>query len=180
MTKIAVLVGSVRADSLNKNLASEIERLAPAGTEFTYLEIAELPLFSEDLEGDVPESVAKLRADIKAADGVLLATPEYNRSITGVMKNAIDWASRPYGDSAWEGKPVGIVGASRAQWGSVAAQQHLRTVMVYLNTHVLGAPEIYSGVYNPLYDDTGELAGDWEDRLTKYGAAFTAHIQKLA
>jgi chromate reductase, NAD(P)H dehydrogenase (quinone) len=180
MTKIAVLAGSVRADSLNKKLAEEIERLAPADTEFVRLEIAELPLFSQDLENDVPASVAKLRADIKAADGVLLVTPEYNRSITGVMKNAIDWASRPYGDSAWEGKPVGIVGASAAQWGSVAAQQHLRTVMVYLNTHVLGAPEIYSGVYNPLYDENGALTDDWTDRLTKYAAAFTAHIQKLS
>lgn len=180
MTKIAVLVGSVRADSLNKKLADEIERLAPEGTEFFHLDLADLPVFNEDVDnGEVPESVKKLRRDIQSADGILFATPEYNRSITGLMKNAIDWASRPYGQSSWEHKPVGIVGASASYWGTVAAQAHLRSVLVYLNTHVMGAPEVYSGVFNPLFNEAGELQGDWTERLTKYAAALSEHVTRF-
>lgn len=179
MTKIAILVGSLRSESVNKKLAKAIEELAPTEVEFINLDISEVPLFSEDLEDNVPASVQKLKADIEAADGVLFVTPEYNRGIPGVMKNAIDWASRPYGSNSFEHKPVGLVGASMSLWGTVAAQQHLKSILVYLNTHVMGSPEVYSGVFNPLFDETGELQGDWKERLTKYGSLLNEHVVKF-
>lgn len=168
MTKIAVLVGSLRADSMNKKLADTIESFAPSGVEFVRLDISEVPVFNQDLEADVPESVKTLKADIEAADGVLFVTPEYNRGMPGVLKNAIDWASRPYGDNSFSKKPVGVVGSTSTPWGTIGAQFQLKTILSYLNTRILGQPEVYIGAHNPVFDEAGNIHADAKEHLSTY------------
>lgn len=144
MKKIAVVVGSLRRDSFNKRLAQALEGLAAGKMEFRFVEIGDLPLFNQDLESDVPASVIRLRNDIRAADGVLFVTPEYNRSIPGVLKNAIDWGSRPYGQSVWAGKPAAIGGTSQGGIATSVAQSHLKSMVGgYLAMPMLGQPELY-------------------------------------
>lgn len=174
MTKIAVLVGSLRADSINKKLANNIEALAPEGVEFVYGDL-NLPLFSQDLEADVPAEVKNLKSLIEGADGVLFVTPEHNRSIPAALKNAIDWSSRPYGSNSFNGKPAAIVGASGAL-GATQAQQALRNVAVYLNTKLMGQPEVYFNAYEGL-DDEGKVVDDSKEFLADFISKFTAHIE---
>jgi chromate reductase len=178
MTKIAILVGSLRANSLNKKLATELEKLAPQDTEFIHLEIAELPLFNQELEADAPASVKKLKSDIETADGVLVITPEYNRGITPVAKNAIDWASRPYGANSFAKKPVAVTGATGSPWGTVAAQTQARSVFLYLDTILMGQPELYIGMYNPLHNEEGIMSDHVRERLTDFITSFVAHVDK--
>ena len=123
---IAVIVGSLRKDSFNRKLATALARLAPADFRFTQVRLDDLPLYNQDDDGQQAASVLRLKGEIKAAQGLLFVTPEYNRSIPGVLKNAIDHASRPYGQSAWAGKPAGVIGASVGAIGTAMAQQHLR------------------------------------------------------
>src|ERR1700712_4992942 len=125
---VAVVVGSLRRDSFNRKLASAVARLAPADFSFKQLEIADLPLYNQDDDATQAESVKRLKAEIGAAQSLLFVTPEYNRSIPGVLKNAIDHASRPYGQNAWAGKPAGILGVSVGAIGTSLAQQHLRNI----------------------------------------------------
>lgn len=158
MTKIAVLVGSLSSASINKKLAKSLEELAPAGTEFVYADL-DLPLFDYELEADFPKKAQDLKDVIEAADGVLLVTPEYNRSFSGVLKNAIDWASRPYGKNAFSGKPAVIVGASVGALGTTQAQSQLRSVMVHLNTRVIGQPELYANASKDL-DVDGQVTAE--------------------
>ncbi len=176
MTTIAVLVGSLRADSMNKKLAKTIEGLASEDVEFIHLDISEVPLFNQDLETDVPASVKKLKADIESADGVLLITPEYNRGMSGVIKNAIDWASRPYGDNSFAGKPVAITGSTGSPWGTVAAQLELKAVMNYLDAHVMGQPELYIGGFNPVLNKEGVIEDQIKERLVGFVTSFEAHV----
>lgn len=138
---IAVLVGSLRAESYNRQLARALEHLAGDKAVFEYLEIGDIPLYNQDRDGDYPAEGTRLKQQIRAADAVLFVTPEYNRSIPGVLKNAIDTGSRPYGDSAFAGKPAAVVGISVGAIGTATAQQHLRNVLAYLNMHVLGQPK---------------------------------------
>jgi len=126
---IAVLVGSLRKDSFNRRLALGIEKLAPPGFSFRHVEIGDLPHYNQDDEGNPPESVQRLKREILTADGLLFLTPEYNRSIPGVLKNAIDHASRPYGKGVFIGKPAGILGVSIGVLGTALAQQHLRNIL---------------------------------------------------
>ncbi|AZR31529.1 NADPH-dependent FMN reductase [Xanthomonas vasicola] len=140
---IAVLVGSLRAESYNRQLARALEHLAGDKAVFEYLEIGDIPLYNQDRDGDYPAEGTRLKQQIRAADAVLFVTPEYNRSIPGVLKNAIDTGSRPYGDSAFSGKPAAVVGISVGAIGTATAQQHLRNVLAYLNMHVLGQPEVF-------------------------------------
>lgn len=176
MTQIAVIVGSLRADSLNKKLANNLETLAPKGTTFVYADISKLPLFSQDIEGDFPAAAQTLKDVIEAADGVLVATPEYNRSFPGVLKNAIDWASRPWGSNSFNGKPAGIVGASMSPLGTAAAQAHLKDVLVYLNTKLMGQPEVYLTGAHEAFDDEGVVIESSKDHLKHYIETFVAHI----
>jgi chromate reductase len=176
MTQIAVIVGSLRADSLNKKLAKNIESLAPVGTEFVYADISGLPLFSQDSEGNFPLSAQVLKDVIESADGVLIVTPEYNRSISGVLKNAIDWASRPWGSNSFDGKPAGIVGASMSPFGTAPAQAHLKDILVYLNTKLLGQPEVYITGAHEVFDDEGVIVESSKAHLQRYIDTFVAHV----
>lgn len=157
---IAVIVGSLRKESLNRRLAGAVAALAPADFTFEPVSIGELPLYDQDKETRPPESVKALQAAITAASGVLFVTPEYNRSIPGVLKNAIDHGSRPYGQSVWKGKPTGVMGASPGAPGTSMAQQHLRNMLSYLDMPTLGQPEVYLQVTEGMFDGEGELADE--------------------
>ena len=156
--RIGVVVGSNRKDSINLKLARAFMRLAPSDLRCEILRIDDLPVFNQDQDQNPPEPVARLKAQIQAADGILLVTPEYNRSIPTALKNALDWASRPYGQNAWAGKPVGIAGASIGAIGTAAVQQHLRSVLGYLDMPTLGQPEVYIHFTDALIDAEGEVS----------------------
>jgi len=157
--KIAVLVGSLRKGSWTRKVANAMIELAPASLSFDHVEIGALPHYNQDLDPDhpAPEWVA-FRDRVRPVDGVLLATPEYNRSVPGVLKNALDHASRPYGQSAWTGKPAGIIGASIGQIGTAVAQGHLRTILAYLDMPTLGQPEAFIQVKEGFFDEAGNIA----------------------
>lgn len=155
--KIAVLVGSLRKDSLNRKLAGALAKLAPADFTFEQLRIDDLPLYNQDDDGQQAEAVLRLKAQIQAAQGLLFVTPEYNRSIPGVLKNAIDHASRPYGKSVFPGKPAGVIGVSVGAIGTALAQQHLRNVLAYLDVPTLGQPEAFIQAKDGLFEADGSL-----------------------
>ena len=141
--KIAVLVGSLRKESLNARLAAALARMAPPELRFQRTEIGDLPPFSQDNEASPAPSVTRLKNEVSAAQGVLFVTPEYNRSVPGVLKNAIDHASRPWGKSVWAGKPAAVLGVSVGAIGTAMAQQHLRNVLAYLNMPTLSGNEAF-------------------------------------
>lgn len=153
MKKIAVLVGSLRKESINLVLARALEKLAAGTLEFTYVDLSALPHYNEDLWPDVPSSVTGLKASIEDSDGVLFVTPEYNRSVPGVLKDAIDWQSRPWGKNSLAGKPVAIAGTSPGAIGTAVAQSHLRTSLLALDAALLGQPEVYFQTKPGLIDE---------------------------
>ncbi|MBK8508557.1 MAG: NAD(P)H-dependent oxidoreductase [Candidatus Competibacteraceae bacterium] len=155
--QIAVVVGSLRRDSFNRKLASALAKLAPPAFSFKLVQIGDLPLYNQDDDGNPAESVKRLKGEIAAAQGVLFVTPEYNRSIPGVLKNAIDHASRPYGQSAWKGKPAGVIGVSVGAIGTALAQQHLRNILAYLDMPTLGQPEGFIQAKEGLFDEAGDI-----------------------
>lgn len=177
--KIAVFVGSLREKSTNLALAKHLEDVAPDGVVFDYVDIRQ-PLYSEDTEAaGIPDSVQKLKRAVEDADGVLFVTPEYNRSVPGALKNAIDWASRPYGKTSFDGKPVGVVGASVGPVGTAVAQAELRHIMLFQNAHVMGQPEIYVAHAGEVFGESGELLSDrWRKNLADYLQAFTLFVSK--
>ena len=140
---VAVLVGSLRKASINRRLAHAVARLAPPDFQFDQVQIGQLPLYNQDFDADYPAAGRQLKQQIEAADAVLIATPEYNRSIPGVLKNAIDLASRPWGTNSFAGKPGAVIGASIGATGSALAQQHVRNVLAYLDVATLGQPEVF-------------------------------------
>lgn len=154
---IAVIVGSLRKESFNRQLATALARLAPPDVRFTQLRIDDLPLYNQDDDAQQAASVQRLKGEIRAAQGVLFVTAEYNRSIPGVLKNAIDHASRPYGQSAWAGKPAGVIGASVGAIGTALSQQHLRNVLAYLDMPTLGQPEAFVHAKDGLFDSDGNV-----------------------
>ncbi len=166
-TKIAVVVGSIRKDSFNRQVAEAITKLASEGVEFNFVRIDDLPLYNQDSDASPPELMTRLRNDIKAADGVLFVTPEYNRSIPGVLKNAIDIASRPWGHSVWAKKPVGIIGVSVGVIGTALAQAHLRNIVNYLDMPLYTGSEIYLAWKDGLVVD-GEIGADSKEFLQGY------------
>src|SRR5512146_282535 len=151
--RIAVVVGSLRRDSINRKLAKALVKLAPSDFSFEFLNIDDLPLYNQDDDANQAASVKRLKGEITAAKGLLFVTPEYNRSIPGVLKNAIDNASRPYGQNAWAGKPAGVLGASIGQIGSALAQQHLRNILAYLDVPTLGQPEVFLHVKDGFFNE---------------------------
>ena len=173
---IAVLVGSLRKDSLNRKLATALARLAPADTAFAPLEIGDLPLYNQDDDAHQAAPVLRLKAAIQAADGVLFVTPEYNRSIPGVLKNAIDHASRPYGQSAWEGKPAGVIGISVGAIGTAVAQQHLRNTLAYLDMPTLGQPETFLQAER-LFEKSGEFSAKGREVVQKWIDRYCAWVE---
>ena len=177
--QIAVIVGSLRKDSFNRSLADAIVKLAPSEFTFKQIEIGKLPLYNQDDDTNPAESVKQFKSEIKAAQGLLFVTPEYNRSIPGVLKNAIDQASRPYGQSAWAGKPAGVIGVSVGAIGTALAQQHLRNVLAYLDVPPLGQPEAFIQVKDGLFDEEGNIASGSRDFLQgwmdRYGVWVKRH-----
>lgn len=155
--KILGIAGSLRKGSYNRSLLRVAQGLVPAGATMETFDILGIPPFSEDDEKNVPGKVVDFKKAIRAADAILFATPEYNYSIPGVLKNAIDWASRPYGDSAWLGKTAAIIGASVGRMGSARAQYHLRQVCVYLDVNVINQPEVMVGNASEMFDGQGNL-----------------------
>jgi len=155
--KIAVIVGSLRYASLNRKLAHNLEKVAPAHFILNQLIIGDLPLYNQDDDEEPCKEVIRLKSEIHAADGLIFITPEYNRSIPGVLKNAIDHASRPYGKSVWRKKPAGILGVSVGMTGTALAQQHLRNILAYLDVPVLGQPEVFVQDKKDLFDGEGNL-----------------------
>lgn len=177
---IAVVVGSLRRDSFNARLADALARLAPADLSFSRVEIGDLPLYDQDDDADQAATVQRLKAAIRAASGVLFVTPEYNRSIPGVLKNAIDHASRPYGDNAWAGKPAAVIGASIGAIGTALAQQHLRNVLAYLDMPTLGQPEAFIHVRDELFDADGNIGPASRDFLRDWMARYAEWVRRHA
>jgi chromate reductase len=157
MFKIATIIGSLRKDSFNKKLAQALNHLAHPELTFQIISIDEIPLYNQDKEDILPPSVIALKNAVNEADGVLFVTPEYNRSIPGVLKNVIDWGTRPYGQNCWNNKPTAIIGTSPGVIGTAAAQAHLRSIMVILGAIVLGRPEVYFVYKDELFNDNAQL-----------------------
>jgi chromate reductase len=168
---IAVVVGSLRHDSFNRKLASAVEKLGQPDFHFKQIRIGDLPLYNQDDDAKPAESVVRLKADIAAARGLLFVTAEYIRSVPGVLKNAIDHASRPYGQSVWAGKPAGVLGVSVGAIGTAMSQQHLRDILAYLDVPTLGQPEAFIQAKDRLFDEVGNIGAgsrtflqSWMDR----------------
>jgi chromate reductase len=157
-TKVAVFVGSLRKDSFNRQLARAIEKLAPQGFEFDHVRIDDLPLYDEDFDGAYPPECTRLKQAVEAADALLFVTPEYNRSVPGVLKNAIDIGSRPWGKNSFAGKAASVIGISVGQIGTALAQQHLRNTLAYLDVRTLGQPEVFLQHKDGFFDDQGAIA----------------------
>ena len=179
--QIAVIVGSLRRESFNRRLAGGLARLAPAEFAFKQLEIGDLPLYNQDDDAQQAEQVLRLKAEIKAAQGLLFVTPEYNRSMPGVLKNAIDHASRPYGQNAWAGKPAGVIGTSPGAIGTALAQQHLRNVLAALDVPAMAHPEAFVQARDGLFDTDGQIAeGPSRKFLQGWMDRYVAWVKKFA
>lgn len=177
---IAVVVGSLRRDSFNRKLADALVKLAPPEFSLKPVQIGDLPLYNQDDDANPAESVKRLKADIAAARGLLFVTAEYNRSIPGVLKNAIDHASRPYGQSAWAGKPAGVLGVSVGAIGTSLAQQHLRNILAYLDVPTLGQPEAFIQAKEGLFDQAGNIGADSRNFLQGWMDRYVAWVKKYA
>ncbi|MEO8347114.1 MAG: NAD(P)H-dependent oxidoreductase [Betaproteobacteria bacterium] len=178
---VAVIVGSLRKDSLNRKLANALIAMAPEPLKLRIHEIGQLPLFNADFEADPPLAVSDFKQMLAAADAVLFITPEYNRSVPGVLKNAIDVGSRPYGKSAWSGKPGAIISVSPGAIGAFGANHHLRQSMVFLNVPMMGQPEAYIGNAAALFDDNGTLVNESTyGFMLKFLQAFAQWIERNA
>ena len=158
--KILGIPGSLRAQSYNRAALRAAQALLPADAELEIFDLAGIPPYNQDEEKEPPARVVELKARIRAADAILFSTAEYNYSIPGVLKNAIDWASRPHGDSAWTGKPVAVMGASIGMLGSARAQYHLRQVFVFLDVYPLNKPEVMISAAASKFDAAGELTDE--------------------
>ena len=179
--RIGLIIGSLRRESFNRRLAGALLRLAPEGLEFHEIAIGDLPLYNQDDDGAPHEHVKRLKAEVKDADAILFVTPEYNRSIPGVLKNALDHASRPYGQSAWAGKPAGVIGMSVGLSGSAMAQQHLRYVLAYLDMPAVGQPEVFLQVRDDTFDAHGNIGSELTRKmLQQWLERFAAWVAKLA
>jgi chromate reductase len=160
MKNVAVLLGSLSENSINKTLAKAIEKLAEGRLRFDYLDIAALPFYNNDLWDNPPATVTDLKHRVEAADAVLIVTPEFNRSFPAIIKNALDWGSRPYGQSSWSGKPLAVAGASPGGVGTAAGQSQLRAVLPVLGFVVMGQPEVYFQFQPGLIDEHFEVTDD--------------------
>lgn len=180
--RVAVLVGSLRKESLNRRMAHALAKLAPPSLQLDIVEIGNLPLYNDELDkGSPPEPWAAFRQQVKSADAVLFVTPEYNRSVPGALKNAIDVGSRPYGSSAWSGKPGAVVSVSPGAIGGFGANHHLRQSLVFLNVPAMQQPEAYIGGGGDLFDPAGEVKNPTtREFLQKFMQAFDAWVSANA
>ena len=154
---IAMVIGSLRKNSFNRKLGEQIIKFSPANIDYELVEIGDLPLYDQDQDEHQADSVKRMKAQIHKADGVIFVTPEYNRSIPGVLKNALDHGSRPYGQNAWARKPAGIIGISPSPVGTALAQQHLRVVLATLDMPTLGQPEMFLQMKDDFFDESGNI-----------------------
>ncbi|WLS00684.1 NADPH-dependent FMN reductase [Shinella sumterensis] len=180
MKKIAVLVGSIRQASINRILARVIEKLAGPEWSFTYVDIGGLPHYNDDLWSSPPEGVLALKQIVEDSDAVLFVTPEFNRSIPGIVKNAIDWGSRPWGRNSWAGKPASVIGTTPGAIGTAVAQSHLRSILPVLDMVVMGQPEVYFQFKPGLVGDDLSVS-DYQTRsfLEKYLERFEDWIDRI-
>jgi chromate reductase, NAD(P)H dehydrogenase (quinone) len=160
MKTVAVLVGSLGEKSINLNFTKALERLADSRLKFDYLDLGSLPHYNNDLWDNPPAAVTRFKAQVEAADAALFVTPEFNRSFPGVLKNAIDWGSRPWGHSSWAGKPASIVGTTPGVIGTAAAQSQLRTILPVLEMVLMGQPEVYFQAKPGLIDEHFEITDE--------------------
>lgn len=177
---VAVIIGSLAKESINRKLFGALTKLA-AGTDLTFTEvpIKDLPLYSYDYDADYPEVATALKDGIAGADAVLIVTPEYNRSMPGALKNALDWASRPWGTNSFDGKPTAVIGTSIGAIGTALAQRDVRHVLSFLNASTLNQPEVYLQTTPDLINEDGEITDEGTvEFLTGWLAAFQAHIEK--
>jgi chromate reductase len=177
---VAVLVGSLRKESLNRKVAKALQTLAPDALGLDLVEIGELAFYNQDLESNVPLSWAVFRDRVRRADAVLFVTPEYNRSVPGCLKNAIDVGSRPYGASVWDKKPAGVVSVSPGAIGGFGANHHLRQSLVFLNMPTLQQPEAYVGGAGKLFDGDKLVNPSTRDFLTAYLQAFASWVERVS
>ncbi|MCQ8783978.1 NADPH-dependent FMN reductase [Mangrovibrevibacter kandeliae] len=176
MKTVAVLVGSLRRDSINRKFAEAVGKLASDRLEFKFSEIGDLPLYNDDLWANPPESVLRLKREIESADGVLFVTPEYNRSYTPALMNAINWANRPWGKNSWEAKPAAMMGATPGATGTAAGQNALRGLLNVIDMVLMGQPEVYFTYKPELFDADNNVADEstkvflnrWIDRFTAW------------
>ncbi len=157
---VAVIVGSLRKDSINRKVANALADLAPAPLKLSIIEIGDLPMYNQDLDDDPPAAWTRFRERIRSANAVLFVTPEHNRSVPAALKNALDIASRPYGHSAWNGKPGAVISASPGAIGGFGANHHLRQSLVFLNVPAMPQPEAYLGGADKLFDAQGRLVNE--------------------
>ena len=177
-SNVAVLVGSLRKESYNRKMAKALTELAAPDLMLKIVEIGDLPLYNEDIEQVAPAAWVRFREEVSGADAVLFVTPEYNRSVPGALKNAIDVGSRPYGKSVFSRKPAAVMSVSPGAIGGFGANHHLRQSLVFLDMPTLQQPEAYIGGANKLFDSGGRLAGDdTRDFLRKFLDAFAALIK---
>jgi chromate reductase len=180
MYKIAVLVGSTNANSVNLKFAKALEKLAAGRLQFNYIKIDDLPFYDDALWQQGPNAVTRFKQEILDSDGVLIVTPEFNRSFPAILKNAIDWASRPYGQNAWADKPAAITGTTPGATGTTQAQAHLRSIMTVLGVALMGSPEVYfqskPGLINDDYEVTDETTLAF---LQNYMTKFANWVAKI-
>lgn len=176
--RIAVLVGSLRRQSLNRKLAEALFKLAPADFSLALVNTGDLPLYNQDDEGQPAESVLRFKHELGSAQGFLFVTPEYNRSIPGGLKNAIDHGSRPYGQNSWSGKPAGVIGLSPGATGTAMAQQHLRNILSHLDVLAMGQPEAFVQAKDGLFDESGNIAETNRAFFQKWMDRYAAWVRK--
>lgn len=178
--QVAIIVGSLRKDSFNRQLADAIVKLAPPEFSFKQIEIGDLPLYNQDDDGAQAPQVLRLKTEVADAQALLFITPEYNRSIPGVLKNAIDHGSRPYGQSVWGGKPGAVLGVSVGAIGTALAQQHLRNVLAYLDVPLLGQPEMFIQAKEGLFDENGNIGAASLGFFQGWMKQYVSWVQKHA
>lgn len=177
---IAVIVGSLRKESYNRQLAGGLMKLAPPELTCKLLEIGDLPLYNQDDDGKDGPQVTRLKEAIRSAHGVLFVTPEYNRSMPGVLKNAIDIASRPYGQSVWAGKPAGVIGISVGTIGTALSQQHLRNTLAYLDMPTMGQPEAFLQFRDGMFEADGSIGSASKSFLQAWMNRYVAWVKQHA
>ncbi|MFD2235993.1 NADPH-dependent FMN reductase [Aureimonas populi] len=181
MKNIAVINGSLRKDSLNRTLAEAIAGLAAESMRFQFVEIGDLPLYNEDLWAQPPESVLRLKREVEAADAVLFVTPEYNRSFSPAIKNAIDWGTRPWGQNSWESKPSAVIGTSPGAGGAMAGQNALKSLLTVVDTVQMGQPEVYFQFKPELFAADGSVADEkTREFLMRWVRRFDGFIERVS
>ncbi|SMC52551.1 NADPH-dependent FMN reductase [Kibdelosporangium aridum] len=177
--RVGYIVGSLSQRSINRKLAKALTKIAPHDLELVEIPIGDLPLYNHDFDADYPEVAKQLKQDIETSDAILVDTPEYNRSIPGALKNAIDWASRPWGTNSFNGKPAAVIGASGGSISTAVAQQQLKSILLFSNAAVLGQPEAYIQFAEGLITDDGEVINETTaEFLALFLNAFATHIKR--